>query len=118
MKGDFKVQMNWTSLDKPQKSLQTDTAEIAITPEDENSQVYELLKKRLPLISCGCGAEILVVPDLRAMNRAIKTHVVEHRKRERNAKRNIITYGNISQLLSQLTLVKISQQKREDGCRI
>ena len=110
--------MNWTSLDKPQKSLQTDTAEIAITPEDENPQVYELLKKRLPLISCGCGAEILVVPDLRAMNRAIKTHVVEHRKRERNAKRNIITYGNISQLLSQLTLVKISQQKREDGCRI
>lgn len=106
--------MNWTSLDKPQKSLQTDTVEITNTPEDENSQVYKLLKKRLPLISCECGAEILVVPDLQAMNRAIKNHAAEHRKRERNAKRNIITYGNIRQLLSQLTLVKISQQKRED----
>jgi hypothetical protein len=29
-------------------------------------------KTHMPFIKCGCGFEILVVPDLKAMNRAIK----------------------------------------------
>jgi hypothetical protein len=35
-------------------------------------------KKRMPIVRCMCGSEILVVPDLKAMNRAIKNHVAEH----------------------------------------
>lgn len=36
--------------------------------------------KRMPITNCGCGIEILVVPDLKAMNRAIKNHVAKHKK--------------------------------------
>ena len=37
-------------------------------------------KKRMPTIRCVCGLRILVVPDLKAMKRAIKNHVDEHRR--------------------------------------
>ena len=37
-------------------------------------------KKGMPTIRCVCGLRILVVPDLEAMNRAIKNHVAEHRQ--------------------------------------
>ena len=34
---------------------------------------------RMPIVKCDCGAKILVVPDLAAMDRAIKTHLAEHK---------------------------------------
>ena len=37
-------------------------------------------KKGMPTIRCVCGSRILVVPDLKAMNRAIKNHVSECRQ--------------------------------------
>jgi hypothetical protein len=37
-------------------------------------------KTSMPIIRCVCGFEILVVPDLRAMGRAIKNHVAKHKK--------------------------------------
>ena len=37
-------------------------------------------RKGMPTIRCVCGMRILVVPDLKAMNRAIKNHVAEHRQ--------------------------------------
>jgi hypothetical protein len=37
-------------------------------------------KKSMPTVTCLCGLEILVVPDLRAMNVAIRNHLAEHRK--------------------------------------
>jgi hypothetical protein len=37
-------------------------------------------KKRMPIIKCVCGSEILVVPDLRAMNSAIENHVTSKHK--------------------------------------
>ena len=33
----------------------------------------------MPIVNCTCGAKILVVPDLTAMNRAIKNHQTEHK---------------------------------------
>jgi hypothetical protein len=36
--------------------------------------------KGMPITKCSCGFEILVVPDLKAMNRAIKNHVAKHKK--------------------------------------
>jgi hypothetical protein len=41
---------------------------------------YVARKTRMPTIKCICGFEILVVPDLKAMNRAIKNHVDKHKK--------------------------------------
>lgn len=37
-------------------------------------------KKRMPIVRCVCGFEILVVPDLKAMKRAINNHLVEHQQ--------------------------------------
>jgi hypothetical protein len=39
-----------------------------------------LSKKGLPTIRCVCGKRILVVPDLKAMNRAIKNHITVHKR--------------------------------------
>jgi len=36
-------------------------------------------KEGMPIIRCACGFEILVLPDLRAMNRAIKNHINGHK---------------------------------------
>ena len=34
----------------------------------------------IPLIKCTCGAEILLVPDIKEMNKAIINHIKEHKK--------------------------------------
>jgi len=109
--GDFRVQMSRTRVEKPQKLLPTEAGRIENILEGKNADADRRLKERLPLINCECGAEILLLPDLQAMNRAIKAHVVEHRKKDRNAQMNVSTSSNISQLLSQLTLIKISEPK-------
>jgi hypothetical protein len=41
-------------------------------------------KTHLPLIKCRCGAEILLLPDLNAMNKAIEAHACVHVRTERN----------------------------------
>jgi hypothetical protein len=82
---------------------------ISAEKRDKNPQSYELLKEHLPLITCDCGAQILLLPDLHAMNVAIKAHVTEHRKKEKNPHGNVNASGNISRLLSQLTLLKMSE---------
>ena len=47
--------------------------------KDRNGK-FVAQKTSMPIVKCGCGFEILVVPDLKAMNRAIKNHVAEHNK--------------------------------------
>jgi hypothetical protein len=96
---------------KLQKLLLTPEQEIASSPEGNNAPSDKHLKKRLPIIKCVCGAEILLVPDLQAMNRAINTHVAQHRKTERkNTQKNKIKSSKVSELLSQRTLIKMSKQ--------
>ena len=41
---------------------------------------FTVYKRGMPTISCICGMRILVVPDLKAMNRAIKNHVTKHKQ--------------------------------------
>ena len=50
-----------------------------IFSKDHNDK-FVAHKTRMPIVKCGCGFEILVVPDLKAMNRAIKNHVAEHKQ--------------------------------------
>jgi hypothetical protein len=99
-----------TRIEKRQKLLPTAAVEIVKGLKCKQADADKDLKERLPVIKCECGAEILLVPDLQAMNRAIKAHVTEHKKKESNVK-NIITSSNISQMLSQLSLRKISEIK-------
>jgi hypothetical protein len=102
--------MTSTRVERIQKPLSTVTAGIANISKSENATSDVHLKERLPIINCECGAEILLLPDLQAMNRAIKTHMAEHRKNERNTKKNSSASGKICQLLSQLSLIKISER--------
>jgi hypothetical protein len=44
-------------------------------------------KTHMPIIKCVCGFEILLVPDLKAMDRAIKNHVTNHKKASDVSKR-------------------------------
>jgi len=37
-------------------------------------------RSKMQIVTCACGAKILVVPDVAAMDRAIKNHKVEHKK--------------------------------------
>jgi hypothetical protein len=37
------------------------------------------LKHNLPTIKCGCGHEILLIPDLASMGKAIEEHASEHK---------------------------------------
>jgi hypothetical protein len=54
--------------------------EINFTSDQDRSGKFAAHTKGMSTIRCLCGSEILVVPDLKAMNRAIKNHVAEHKK--------------------------------------
>ena len=50
-----------------------------IYPKDSAGK-FVAHKTRMPIIKCVCGFEILIVHDLKAMNRAIKNHLAEHKQ--------------------------------------
>ena len=49
-------------------------------------------KRKMPIIKCSCGTEILVVPDIKAMDRAINRHVAEHKLKAGNSTEKKIAY--------------------------
>jgi hypothetical protein len=54
--------------------------EINFTSEQDLKGKFSYHKKGMPAVRCSCGFKILVIPDLKAMNQAIKNHVTEHKK--------------------------------------
>jgi hypothetical protein len=44
----------------------------------------ELEKTRMPIIKCRCGAKILLLPDLNAMNKAVEAHARSHGRRQKD----------------------------------
>ncbi len=56
------------------------THEINFNSGQDRKRKIAVSKKGLLIIRCICGSEILIVPDLKAMNTAVKTHVAEHRQ--------------------------------------
>ena len=102
--------MKRTRVEKRQKLLLAEAAVTAKNIGDNSADADKLLQERLPTIKCECGAEILLLPDLQAMNRAIKAHVAEHGKKSRITHEYVNASSDISKLLSQLLLIKISAQ--------
>jgi hypothetical protein len=41
----------------------------------------KVIKGKMPIFRCSCGAEILILPDVPAMNKAIKNHIRQHKLR-------------------------------------
>jgi hypothetical protein len=46
----------------------------------EIGQIISKNYRKMPIFSCSCGIEILIVPDIPKMNIAIKNHLKEHKK--------------------------------------
>lgn len=56
------------------------TQKIHLTSNQDNRSTFVSHKIDMHIIRCVCGSEILVVPDLKAMDRAIKNHIAEHKQ--------------------------------------
>jgi hypothetical protein len=56
------------------------TREFNLSSIQDRKNNFAKHTKGMLTIRCGCGTKILVVPDLKAMNRAIKNHIAEHKK--------------------------------------
>jgi hypothetical protein len=54
--------------------------EINFTSGQDRKGKSATYEKRMQTIRCLCGMRILVVPDLKAMNRAIKNHIAKHKQ--------------------------------------
>jgi hypothetical protein len=67
------------------------------------------LSGHLPLLTCECGAEILLLPDLRVMNHAIEVHVAEHRRKEEDSSKAAKTASHIRQILIEQLFGKASE---------
>jgi hypothetical protein len=66
------------------------------------------LKSRLSIIKCECGYEILLLPDLKAMDQAVQNHLLEHKNRgtkDGNAKR--VECALISQIFEKAAESKV-----------
>lgn len=63
-----------------------------------------MAKKAGPLIRCECGFEILLVPDLKMMTRAIEVHAAEHGKREKDSAKAAFEGERIRAVLNALAL--------------
>ena len=56
-----------------------------------NSEIHSKKTGRMPMFKCSCGANILIVPDLPEMDKAIQAHIIEHKKMTgQRLKENII----------------------------
>jgi hypothetical protein len=62
----------------------TKNQEINFASGQESKSKSTKYQKGMPTIRCVCGLRILVVPDLKAMNRVIKNHVAEHKQADYN----------------------------------
>ncbi len=40
----------------------------------------EVISRKMPVFNCSCGTKSLIVPDLDAMNKAIESHLIIHKK--------------------------------------
>ena len=56
-------------------------------------------------ITCQCGAQILLVPDLKEMNSSIEAHVKEHKKKDgiSDAEAEIILDDLIAQIFGKIS---------------
>ena len=52
-------------------------------------KLSEQCNKGLPVITCRCGAQILLLPSVELMSKAIENHVAEHKKKRKSTEAEI-----------------------------
>ncbi len=63
------------------------TQEINFSSQHDPHRKFAVHKNRMPIVRCVCDSEILVVPDLKAMNKAINNHIAEHKRANASSKK-------------------------------
>jgi hypothetical protein len=74
----------------------------------ENHFATYIQRSGLPIIRCACGAEILLIPDLSAMNRAIENHVAKHKKANMKGEHKNLSSDRIRGILVKQILLTAS----------
>ena len=69
------------------------------------------MKKKLPSIKCQCGKEILLVPDSKAMDKAIENHVAEHVSKQPDKAKAEEEAKRISEFLVKQVLRKAAEME-------
>ncbi len=72
-------------------------------PAHERSQ-----QKGMPIVKCVCGFQILVVPDMKAMDLAVERHIEKHAKLSKRFKKKRIAAGFLRQFLTEQILTVTS----------
>ncbi len=65
------------------------------------------------IIKCKCHAKILVIPDLKAMSKALKTHMMYHRKIEKDKEK---TNSKVTKLIEDDLIAEVF--KKATGLKI
>ena len=78
--------------------------EINFTSGQDRKSKSTIHKKGMPTIRCVCGLRILVVPDLKAMNHAIRNHVAEHKKADFG-----LVFDSLEEFLTEQILIVASK---------
>jgi|GEM_PF-1282529 len=70
------------------------------------------LKRELPRIRCSCGAEILMVPDVKLMSEAIEAHLKTHCNKMNSSMNCEVELDRIrDDLIAQVFQKSIEQEK-------
>ena len=88
---------------------------IFASKEKFESQIEEKIYRGLTLhgnkyssnsIWCECGAEILLIPDVKEMGRCIESHAEEHQKKEQNPADGKAVFEYVENFLKRKVLEK------------
>lgn len=58
--------------------MKNQSSELRISNKTKAKHKHNNKSTTMPTVTCSCGAKLLVVPDLAAMDKAIKNHLSEH----------------------------------------
>ena len=78
--------------------------EINFASVKDRKRKSSILKKGMLTVRCVCGTRILVVPDLKAMNRAIKNHITEHKQSDYG-----LLHDSLEEFLTEQILIVASE---------
>lgn len=73
-------------------------------------KLSEQFNNGLPVITCRCGAQILLIPSVEHMSKAIENHVAEHKKKIKGNKKAEAEIEHIRDDLIMKVLSKASEQ--------
>ena len=78
----------------------------------DNMPLKKNLKRNLPIISCECGKEILLTPNLELMSNLIEAHIAEHTSRESDPSRAEALASRLRDRLIAQVFDRIDKDKR------